>query len=460
MRLTITERRGLQNEKALLGANFHRFLMPPRVAAVAVTSDRKTTILNRSMPTWFVRRIRVRITVPADAGFQRIDGHAMDFELSDDMTALRDMARRFAADEIGPHARQWDREGDIPREVIKKLGELGFLGVLVPADLGGAELGYLGNAIVMEEIARQCGGTALMLAAHNGLCLGHILVAANEEQKKKYVPPLASGEMLGAWCLTEPSCGSDAAALKTRAVLDGDQWVLNGSKMFITNGHYAGVFVVLARTSDESKTKGISAFIIERDTPGLIIGVKEDKMGMRASDTVPLTFEDLRVPRDHLCGQLNNGFIDALKVLERGRITIGALSVGLARGALEEALAYAQQREQFGKPLIKHQTLQFMMADAAMEIDAARLMVRKAALLQDRGESSEMESSMCKLFASEMATRVCLNAIQICGGYGYTKDMPIERLLRDAKLCEIGEGSSQVQRMIISRNVLAGKGAA
>jgi len=425
-----------------------------------VTRPRRSAILTNgrrrdSRGGWLAE-----ITCSVNADLKWTGEHTMNFELSDDMVALRDMARRFAADEIGPKARQWDRDGEIPRNVIKKLGELGFLGILVPADLGGAELGYLGNTIVMEEIARQCGGTALMLAAHNGLCLGHILVAASAEQKKKYVPPLASGEMLGSWCLTEPGSGSDAAALKTRAVLDNDQWVLNGSKMFVTNGHFAGLYVVLARTSDESKTKGISAFLVERDTPGLSVGPKEDKMGMRASDTVPLTLEDVRVPKDRLCGRLNHGFIDALKVLERGRITIGALSVGLARGALEEALAYAEQREQFGKPLTKHQTLQFMMADAAMEIDAARLMVRKAALLQDAGESSEIESAMCKLFASEMATRVCLNAIQICGGYGYTKDMPIERLMRDAKLCEIGEGSSQVQRMIIARNVLDLKGVA
>lgn len=378
----------------------------------------------------------------------------MDYELSDDMLALRELARKFAAEEIGPHARAWDREGEIPRQVVQKLGELGFLGTLAPTELGGAELGLLGNSIVMEEVARQCGGTALMLAAHNGLCLGHILLAANEEQKNKYVPPLAKGQMLGSWCLTEPSSGSDAAALKSRAVLDGDHWVLNGSKMFITNGHFAGLFIVLARTSDESKTRGISAFLVERDTKGLSFGPKEDKMGMRASDTVSVTLEDVRVPKENLCGELNHGFLDALKVLERGRIAIGALSIGLARGALEEALAYAEQREQFGKPLTQHQTLQFMMADMAMEIDAARLMVRKAAMLQDRGESSEVESAMCKLFASEMATRACLNAIQICGGYGYTKDLPVERYMRDAKLCEIGEGSSQVQRMIIARNLL------
>jgi alkylation response protein AidB-like acyl-CoA dehydrogenase len=378
----------------------------------------------------------------------------MNFELPDEMVALREMARKFAAEEIGPFARAWDRDGSIPEETIAKMGALGFMGTMVPVELGGAELGYLGNSIVIEEIARQCGGTALMLAAHNGLCQGHIMLAANDEQKKRYVPVLARGEMLGSWCLTEPSCGSDAAALKTRAVLDGGDWVINGSKMFITNGDRAGVFVVMARTSDESKTKGISAFIVERETKGLSVGAKEDKMGMRASDTVPLTFEDVRVPKENLCGELNLGFIDTLKVLERGRITIGSLSVGLARGALEESLSYARQREQFNKPLTEHQTLQMMMADMAMEIDAARLLVRKAALLQDAGEGTEMESAICKLFASEIATKACLNGIQICGGYGYTKDIPIERYMRDAKLCEIGEGSSQVQRMIISRRIL------
>ncbi len=364
------------------------------------------------------------------------------------------MARKFAAEEIGPHAREWDRTGEIPMDAIKKMGELGFMGTLAPTDLDGAELGYLGNAIVIEEVARQCGGTALMLAAHNGLCQGHMLVAANDEQRKKFIPPLARGEMLGSWCLTEPSSGSDAAALQTRAELKGDEWIINGSKMFITNGDRAGVFIVMARTSDESKTKGISAFIVERDRAGLSIGPKEDKMGMRASDTVPVTLEDVKVPKENLCGELNMGFIDTLKVLERGRIAIGALSTGLGRGAMEEAVSYAKDREQFGKPIIQHQMLQFMLADMAMEIDAARLLVRKAALLQDSGNPSEVESAMCKLFASEMATKACLNAIQICGGYGYTKDMPMERLMRDAKLCEIGEGSSQVQRIVIARKLL------
>ncbi len=378
----------------------------------------------------------------------------MDFELSDDMQALRDAARKFAADVIGPNAREWDREGEIPREVVKQLAELGFLGTLVPPEYDGAGVGYLGNAVIMEEIARHCGGTALMMAAHNGLCSGHILHAANEEQKRKYLPPLARGEMLGSWCLTEPGSGSDAAALQTRAVRQGDDWVINGSKMFVTNGHFAGVYVVTAKTDPDKEAKGISAFIVERSTPGIVIGPREDKMGMRASDTVGITFDNVRVPKSALCGELNKGFYDVLTVLERGRIAIGALSVGLARGALEESVAYSQQRHQFGKPLAAFQTLQFMMADMAMEIDAARLLVRKAALLQDAGQSSKLESAMAKLFASEIATKSCLNAIQIHGGYGYTKEIPVERLMRDAKLCEIGEGSSQVQRMIIAREVL------
>ncbi|MCH7700949.1 MAG: acyl-CoA dehydrogenase family protein [Planctomycetes bacterium] len=379
----------------------------------------------------------------------------MDYDLPDDMKTLREMARKFAGEVIAPQARKWDRESAIPPEAIKQIAELGFLGVLVPEEYDGAGLGYLGMAIVMEEVARHCGGTALMLAAHNGLCCGHLLLAASDEQKTKYLPALARGEHLGAWALTEPSSGSDAAALTTTAVREGDDWVLNGSKIFITNGTTAGVFVVMARTDpDASKSKGISAFIIERDTPGLIIGAKEDKLGMRASDTVLLTFEDCRVPAGNLCGELNGGFLDAMKVLERGRISIGSLSVGLARGALEESTQYAASREQFGKPIIRHQTIQFMLADMATETDAARLLVQRAALLQDAGQSSKIESATAKLFASEMATRACLNAIQIHGGYGYMKDCPVERYLRDAKLCEIGEGSSQVQRMIIANELL------
>ena len=379
----------------------------------------------------------------------------MDYHLPDDLVALRDMTRKFAAQTIRPNARKWDADNHLPDEVLAQLAELGFMGLMVPEELGGAGLNYLATSVIIEELARQCGGTALTVAAHNGLCIGHLLQAADDAQKKKYLPPLARGQMLGCWGLTETSSGSDAAALKTTAVKDGHQWVINGDKMFITNGDRAGVFVITARTDPEApKTKGISAFIIERDTKGLGIGAKEDKLGVRASGTVPLTFEDLRVPEENLCGKLNGAFFDVVKVLERGRITIGAMATGLARGALEEAVAYAQQREQFGKPLSQMQAIQFMLADMAMEIDAARLLVRRAALTQDATGASNVESAIAKLFASEIATQACLKAIQIHGGYGYSKDMPVERYMRDAKLCEIGEGSSQIQRLIIARAIL------
>lgn len=378
----------------------------------------------------------------------------MDFDLPEDLIALQDVARRFAAEHIAPNARQWDREAEIPREVVAKLAEVGFLGVFIPTEFGGAGLGDLAASVIMEEIARHCGGTALMLDAHNALCCAHLLIAANDEQKAKYFPPLARGEYLGAWALSEPGCGSDAAALTTTAESDGESWVLNGSKQWITNGHYAGVYVVMARTTPEGGPKGISAFIVERDTPGLSIGAKEDKMSMRASDTVGLTFDNVRIPKQQLCGELNNGFADAMKVLERGRITIAAMSVGLARGGLEEALAYAQQRTAFGKPIFEHQSIQFMLADMAMEIDAARLLTRKAGILSDAGKPCNIEASMAKLFASEMATRACLSAIQIYGGIGCTREVPVERYMRDAKFCEIGEGSSQIQRIIIARHLL------
>ncbi|MCH7923911.1 MAG: acyl-CoA dehydrogenase family protein [Planctomycetes bacterium] len=378
----------------------------------------------------------------------------MDFDLSEDLLALQEVARRFAADQIAPNAREWDREASIPRDVVAKLGELGFLGIFIPTEYGGCEFGDLEAAVIMEEIARHCGATALMLDAHNALCCAHLILAANDAQKKKYLPALAKGEYLGAWALSEPGCGSDAAALTTEAKLEGDTWVLNGAKHWITNGHHAGVFVITAKTTPEGGAKGISAFIVERDTPGLIIGPKEDKMGMRASDTVGLTLEDLRIPSENLCGELNHGFLDAMKVLERGRITISAMSVGLGRGALEESLSYAQQRTAFGKVIFEHQSIQFMLADMAMEIDAARLLTRKAAILSDAGKPANIDASVAKLFSSEAATRACLNAIQIHGGTGYTKEVPVERYMRDAKLCEIGEGSSQIQRVIIARHLL------
>lgn len=379
----------------------------------------------------------------------------MNFELTEDQITLRDMARRFAAEVVAPNARAWDEASEIPDEIYRQLGELGMMGLTVPPELNGSGLNRVSASIVIEEIARHCGGTALMLAAHNGLALGHLMVSASDAQKQKYVPKLAAGEHIGAWGFTEPGCGSDAAAMESTAVRDGNEWVINGNKMFITNGGKAQVFVVLAVT-DPNGRKGhnISAFIVEAGTPGLIIGKKEDKLGVRASNTVPLTFENMRVPHENLCGNLNEGYRDAMIVLERGRTTIAALSVGLGRGALEEALAYAQERHAFGKPIAQHQAIQFMLADMAVEVDAARLLVRRAAALQDAGKEARVEASAAKLFASEMATRAALNAIQICGGYGYMKDMPVERYMRDAKLMEIGEGTSQIQRMVIARAVL------
>jgi alkylation response protein AidB-like acyl-CoA dehydrogenase len=380
----------------------------------------------------------------------------MDFELTEDQLTLRDMARRFAGEVLAPNARAWDEASDIPDAIYRQLGELGMMGLTAPPELNGSGLNRVSASIVIEEIARHCGSTALMLCAHNGLGLGHILTAGSDEQKQKYVPKLATGEHIGAWGFTEPGCGSDAAAMESTAVRDGDAWVINGNKMFITNGGKAQVFVVMAVTDPAGKKgRNISAFIVEAGTPGLIVGKKEDKMGVRASNTVPLTFEDMRVPHANLCGNLNEGYRDALIVLERGRTAIAALSVGLGRGALEESLAYSQERHAFGKPLAHHQAIQFMLADMAVEIDAARLLVRRAASLQDAGQVARVEASVAKLFASEMATRAALNAIQICGGYGYMKDMPVERYMRDAKLMEIGEGTSQIQRLVIARAILA-----
>lgn len=378
----------------------------------------------------------------------------MDFNLPEELVALRDVVRDFAAKEIGPHAREWDREQHLPDELVAKLGELGVLGVLVPSDYGGAGLGYLANSVVIEEIARQDGGVALMVAAHLGLCSAHLLVGANDEQKRQYLPKLATGQIVGAWGLTEPGCGSDAAAMKTRAARDGDGWRITGQKQFITNGARAQVFVIMAVTDPTLEAKGISAFIVERGAKGFSSGPKEDKLGMRSSDTTTLSLEDVRVGPEALVGEHNGGYIDALRVLERGRVGIGSLSVGLARGALEEALAYATHRQAFGKPLAELQAIQFMLADMATRIDAGRLLVRDAATTLDRGEDARMKASICKMFASEMATRAALDAIQIFGGYGYTKDIPVERMMRDAKLCEIGEGSSQIQRILIARELL------
>ena len=384
----------------------------------------------------------------------------MDFSLPEDIVALRDLVRKFAAERIRPHARQWDRDQALPDDLIVELGELGLFGLLTPEEYGGSrhpEHGYLANAAVMEEIARQDGGVALLLAAHNGLCASHLGLAASAEQMRKYLPKLASGEWLGAWALTEPGSGSDAAALQTRAERDGRGWRLTGHKMFITNGARAQVFVVMARTEPDKGAKGISAFIVERGDAGFSVGAKEDKLGMRSSDTVPLDLEHVYCGPEDVVGELGSGYVDALRVLERGRVGIGALSVGLARGSLEESIAYANQRIAVGKPIAAQQAIQFMLADMAIEIDGARLLVWDAAQALDRGDDARQKASLAKLLASEMATRVGLKAIQIHGGYGYTKDIPVERYMRDAKLCEIGEGSSEVQRILIARHLLENK---
>jgi alkylation response protein AidB-like acyl-CoA dehydrogenase len=381
----------------------------------------------------------------------------MEFDFPEDIVALRDVVRKFAAEEIRPRAREWDRDQLVPDEMVARLGqELGVLGVLTPERYGGLGLGYLANAVVIEELARQDGGLALLVAAHNGLAQSQINLAGNEEQKQKYLPKLAGGEWLCAWGLTEPNCGSDAAALQSRAERSGDGWRLTGHKMFITNALRAQVFVIMARTDPALGIKGISAFIVERGDEGFAVGTKEDKLGMRSSDTMALDFEDVYVGPERLLGEFNMGYVDALRVLERGRVAIGALSVGLARGCIEEAAEYSNQRTTFGKPLSKHQAIQHKLADMVMNFEAARLLVYDAAATLDRGENAKLKACLGKLFASEIATRAGLEAVQILGGYGYSKDFPVERYLRDAKLCEIGEGSSEVQRMIIARELLSG----
>jgi hypothetical protein len=378
----------------------------------------------------------------------------MDFELSEAQRAVRDMVRDFTEREIRPVAAGYDERSEFPWEVVKKMGPLGLLGMVAPEAYGGAGMDTVSYALAVEEIARHDGALALTVASHNSLCLGHLLVAGSEAQKRKYVPPLARGEALGAWGLTEPESGSDAAGMRTTARLEGDTWVLNGAKCFITQGSVAQTYVVLASTNASKGTHGISAFVLERGTPGFRSGRPEHKLGLRASDTAQLFFEDARLPRANLVGELHHGFIDTLKVLDGGRISIAAMAVGLARGALEESLRYAKERRQFGQPIAGFQAIQWKLADMATEIDAARLLTLKAAVLKDRGRPVTRESAMAKLFASEVGMRACTQAVQVHGGYGYLRDFPVERYFRDVKLCEIGEGTSEVQRLVIARQLL------
>ena len=378
----------------------------------------------------------------------------MDFELSEIHRSVRETARGFAQKEVAPHARAWDEEERFPSEIVPKLGELGFLGIRIPEEYGGSGLDTLAYAIIVEEIARVDGSLALTLASHNGLGSSHIATFGNEAQKKKYLPRLATGEILGAWALTEPGSGSDAAGLSTRAVRDGDDWVIDGTKMFITQGSVGGVCVVLALTTPERKQRGITAFAVEMGTPGFTASKHIEKLGCRSSDTVELTLEGVRVPDSQRIGEIDHGFIDTLQILDRGRISIGAMALGLGEGALGAAVQYAKDRKQFGKPIAEFQAVQWMIADSRAELDAGRMLLWRAAVKADSGERYSKEASMAKLYCSEAASRACNRALQVHGGYGYTREFPVERHLRDAKLCEIGEGTSEVQRMVISRDIL------
>jgi alkylation response protein AidB-like acyl-CoA dehydrogenase len=378
----------------------------------------------------------------------------VDFQLADEQKEIKRSVREFAENEIRPHVMEWDESQQFPHEVIRKLGAMGLMGVVFPAEYGGAGLGYVEYVTVIEELARLDGSIGIIVAAHNSLCAGHIFAAGSEEQKRKYLTPLARGEKLGCWSLTEPQAGSDAGGTRTTARLEGDYWVLNGAKTFTTNGTYADICVAMAVTDKTSRKHGISAFIIEKGTPGFHPGKKENKLGLRASDTAEVVFQDCRVPKENCLGQPGEGFVDSLKVLDKGRISIAALAVGMAQGAYEAALAYAKQRRQFGKTIAEFQAIQFKLADMATEIDAARLLTYRAARLADQGCRVTREGAMAKLFAGEVAVRVANEAVQIYGGYGFIKDYPAEKYYRDVKLCTIGEGTSEIQRMVIAREIL------
>ncbi len=379
---------------------------------------------------------------------------AHSFTLTEDQEQLRKEVRDFALREIGPHVARWDEASEFPQETVKELGRMGLLGILVPVEYGGSGLGYVEYMVAVEELSAVDGSIGIIVASHNSLCTNHIYLAGDEQQRRKYLPKLASGEWLGAWGLTEPGSGSDAGSARATAVRKGDRWVLNGNKTFITNGHYADVSVVIAVTDRGKGTKGLSAFVVEKGSPGFRSGKKENKMGLRASDTSELIFEDCEIPAENLLGKEGEGFTDAMQVLDGGRISIAALALGMARGAFEAALRYTQQRRQFGKAIAEFQGIQWKLADMATQLDAARLLTLRAAVMKDAGQKTTLESSMAKLMASEVAVKVCDDAVQLHGGYGFIKDYPVEKFYRDVKLCTIGEGTSEIQRIIIAREIL------
>jgi alkylation response protein AidB-like acyl-CoA dehydrogenase len=382
----------------------------------------------------------------------------VDFTFTDEQKHLRKSVREFAEGEIAPHVMEWDEVSHFPAELLPKLAEMGLMGVIFPEQYGGAGLGYIEYASVIEELSRVDGSIGLFVAAHNSLCSNHIYKFGSEDQKRKYLVPLAQGKKLGAWSLTEPEAGSDAGGTRTTAVRQGDHWLLNGSKTFTTNGTYADFCVAMAVTDKSKDSHGISAFILEKGTPGFRPGKKENKLGMRASDTSEVIFSDCRIPTSQLLGPEGEGFIGSLKILDGGRISIAALALGMAQGALEAATSYAKQRKQFGKAIAEFQAIQFKLADMATQVEAARLLVYQAAWLADQKDLRfTRESSMAKLFASEVAVRVANDCVQIHGGYGFIKDYPAEKFYRDVKLCTIGEGTSEIQRLVIARQLLAKK---
>lgn len=378
-------------------------------------------------------------------------------EAIDNLAMIEESARTFAEQRIRPDFMEWDESQHFPVDLMHEMGQQGFLGVLVPEEYGGSGLGYQEYITIITEIAKVCGSIGLSVAAHNSLCTGHILAFGNEEQKKKYLPKLASGEWIGAWGLTEANTGSDAMRMKCVATKDGDHYVINGSKNWITHGISGNVAVVLARTGDLLDSHGITAFIVERGTPGFLAGKKENKLGMRASETAEMIFDNCRVHESQVLGNVGDGFIQAMKILDGGRISIAALSLGIAKGAYEAAVKYSQEREQFGQPISRFQAIAFKLSDMATKIEAAELLTRKAADLKNAGENVTTTSAMAKYYASETCVEVSTDAVQIFGGYGYTKDYPVEKFYRDSKLCTIGEGTSEIQKLVISRNILKGE---
>jgi alkylation response protein AidB-like acyl-CoA dehydrogenase len=382
----------------------------------------------------------------------------VDFTLTDEQNHLRRSIRQFAEGEILPHVMEWDEVSHFPIEIMPKLAEMGLLGIIFPEEYGGAALGYIEYVIAIEELSRVDGSVGIIVAAHNSLCSNHIFKFGSEAQKQKYLSPLAQGKKIGAWSLTEPEAGSDAGGTRTTAKRDGDHWVINGAKTFTTNGHYADVCVAMAVTDKSKASHGISAFIIEKGTPGFKPGKKENKLGLRASDTSEVIFSDCRVPTENLLGDEGEGFTGSLKILDGGRISIAALALGMAQGALDAAIKYAKQRKQFGQPISEFQAIQFKLADMATDVEAARLLVYQAAWLADKNDRRfTCESSMAKLFASEVAVRVANECVQIHGGYGFIKDYPAEKFYRDVKLCTIGEGTSEIQKLVIARQLLGKK---